>query len=121
MEITISQKEARVQVTVMQVQGKVDSSTYQEFTTAARKVILEGAQYLLLDLSNCEYMSSAGIRSLNEMYLLFRKNFPAEQGTRSERLKLFNPSDKLREVFSISGVDAFFEIHADKETAIASF
>lgn len=121
MQITISQKNARVPVTVMQVQGKVDSATYQEFTTAARKAILDGAQYLLVDLSACEYMSSAGIRSLNEIFLLFRKNFPDEQNTRSQHMKLFNPTDKVREVFSISGVDAFFEIHDNFETAAASF
>jgi anti-sigma B factor antagonist len=121
MEITISQKTARVPVTVMQVQGSVDSSNYQEFTTAASKAILDGAQYLLVDLSACDYMSSAGIRSLNEIFLLFRKNFTDEKGSRSQHLKLFNPSDKLREVFSISGVDAFFEIHMNFETAVASF
>lgn len=121
MEITISQKTARVSVTVMQVQGSVDSSNYQDFTSAARKAILEGAQYLLVDLSACDYMSSAGIRSLNEIFLLFRKNFADEQGGRSQHLKLLNPSDRLREVFSISGVETFFEIHADIETAIASF
>jgi anti-anti-sigma factor len=121
MEITISQKTARVSVTVVQVQGMVDSSTYQEFTSAARTAIEAGAQYLLVDLTQCEYMSSAGIRSLNEIFLLFRKKYPDEKSPRSQHLKLYNPSDNLREVLAISGVDTFFEIHTNLETAIASF
>ena len=121
MQITISQKKARVPITVMQVQGKVDSATYQEFTAAARQAVLEGAQYLLVDLSACEYMSSAGIRSLNEIFLLFRKSFADEKDARSQHLKLLNPNDELREVLAISGVDAFFEIHNNFETAAASF
>jgi len=120
-EITISQIESRVPITVMEVKGSVDSSNYQDLTSAAHTAIEAGAKYLLLDLSNCEYLSSAGIRSINEIFLLFRKKYPDEQGQRSQRVKLFNPTSKVREVFTISGVDAFFEIHANFETAIASF
>jgi anti-anti-sigma factor len=124
MEITISKKQARVPVTIMQVRGKIDSSNYQDFAEAARKVVAEGTEYLLLDLADCEYMSSAGIRSLSEIYLIFGKSFPREgrkRVSRSEHLKLFNPSEKIKEILSISGVDAFFEIHANLETALASF
>jgi anti-anti-sigma factor len=121
MEITISQQTSRVPVTIITVQGSVDSSNYQEFTNAARTSVEAGAHYLLVDLSRCDYMSSAGIRSLNEIFLLFRKSHPDEGGARSQHIKLFNPSPKLMEVFSISGVDAFFEIHSNFETAIASF
>lgn len=121
MEITISQKNSRVDVTVLEVQGSVDSSNYQALTDAARSAIEDGAQYLLFDLSRCEYMSSAGIRSINEIFLLFRKKYPTENAQRSQHIKLFNPSDKLRSILVIAGVEAFFEIHSNFETAIASF
>lgn len=121
MEITISQKNSRVQITVVEVKGSVDSSNYQELTDAARTAIEDGAQYLLFDLSSCEYMSSAGLRSINEIFLLFRKKYPTENAQRSQHIKLFNPSEKLRSIFTIAGVDAFFEIHSNFETAIASF
>lgn len=121
MEITISQKNSRVLVTVMEVQGNIDSSNYQELTDAARTAIEAGAQYLLFDLSRCEYMSSAGIRSINEIFLLFRKKYPSESAQRSQHIKLFNPSEKLQLILEVAGVNAFFETHFNFETAIASF
>jgi anti-anti-sigma factor len=124
MEITTSQKQARVAVTVMKVTGKVDSSTYQEFSDAIKKSVARGTHYLLLDLEACDYMSSAGIRSLNEAYLLFKKSYPIpgeDKIAKSPWIKLLNPSDKIASVLAISGVDTVFETHTDMTTAVASF
>lgn len=121
MEITISQIDARVKVTVMQVQGMVDSSNFHDLVVAGWKAALEGTGYLLIDLSECDYMSSAGIRSLNEIFRAFRGRYSEEKSAHSQRVKLLNPSSKLREIFDISGVDVFFEIHTNLQTAVASF
>ena len=124
MEIAISQTQARVPVTILQVQGKIDSTNYQEFGAAAQQVMEAGAEYLLIDLSYCGYISSAGIRSLNEIFLKFRKSHPdesREKDSRSQHVKLLKPSEKISDVLAISGVDAFFEIHTDLAAALASF
>lgn len=113
MDITTSKMQGRVAVTILQVRGQVDSSTYQDFSAA------EG---LLLDLAQVDYMSSAGIRSLNKISLLLRKKFPQErQSPRSSHLKLLNPQDRVFDVLKLSGVDAFFETHINLEKAVASF
>jgi len=124
MEIITSQKQSRVKVTIMKITGKVDSSTYQEFSEAIKQSVARGTHYLLLDLEACEYMSSAGIRSLNEAYLLFKKSYPIpgeEKITKSPWIKLLNPSAKIASVLAISGVDAVFETHTDLLAAVASF
>jgi anti-anti-sigma factor len=122
MEISFSRKQSRVPVTVMQVRGKVDAANHQRFLEEAREAIRGGARYLLVDLSACDYMSSAGLRALNDLLLLFRQSHPADEtGTRSARIKLVNLSEKLAEIFSVAGMDAFFEIHTEFETAVASF
>lgn len=124
MEITISQKQSRVLVTVMRVAGSIDSSNYQEFSAAINQTVATGTHYLLLDLSACGYMSSAGIRSLNEAYLLFRKTYPVpnlEKTAISPWIKLLNPSAKIAEVLAMSGVDSFFATYTDLDTAVASF
>jgi anti-sigma B factor antagonist len=124
MEITTSQRQGRVPVTVFHIRGMVDSSTYQDFTNALRTAIDSGAEFLLLDLAEVSYMSSAGIRSLNEISLFLRKKFPQEKlgwTPRSTRLKLLNPSDRVAEVMKVSGVDSVFEFYSDLEQAIASF
>jgi len=124
MEITTSQLKGRVPVTVFHVQGVVDSSTYQEFNERLRQAVEGGAEYLLLDLAGVFFMSSAGIRSLNEISLYLRKKFPQEtasKGKRSRHLKLLNPRERVLDVLKMSGVGMFFEIHADLEKAVASF
>ena len=80
MEITTSQIQGRVPVTVLRVQGTVDSSTFQDFTNIMRTAIDGGAEFLLLDLTEVPFMSSAGIRSLNEISMFLRKKFPQEIG-----------------------------------------
>jgi anti-anti-sigma factor len=114
--------QGRVAVTVLHIRGDVDSSTYQEFSTAMRKAIEGGTEHLLLDLAEVNYMSSVGLRSLNEISLLLRKMYPQEdQGPRSSHFKLLNPTDRVFDVLKMSGVDAFFEIHTNLEKALASF
>jgi anti-anti-sigma factor len=124
MEITTSQLQGRVPVTVFHVQGVVDSSTYQEFTERMRQAVENGAEYLLLDLAEVYFMSSAGIRSLNEISLYLRKKFPQEKagkGSRSKHLKLLNPRERVLDVLKMSGVGMFFETHSNLEKAVASF
>ncbi len=124
MEITTSQLQGRVPVTVFHIQGVVDSSTYQEFTERMRQAIEGGAEYLWLDLAGVFFMSSAGIRSLNEISLYLRKKFPQEASgkeKRSKHLKLLNPRERVLDVLKMSGVGMFFEIHSNLEQAVASF
>jgi anti-anti-sigma factor len=124
MDITTSQMQGRVPVTVFHVQGVVDSASYQKFTATLREAIENGAEYLLLDLAGVYFMSSAGIRSLNEISLFLRQKFPQEPQGRppvSKHVKLLNPRERVLDVLKVSGVDAFFEIHANLEQAVASF
>lgn len=124
MEIIVSQTQARVPVAVLQLSGEVDSSNYQEFSDAAREAVEGGAQYLLLDMSAVTYISSAGLRAINEIFLMFRKKYPNEVSNpqqKSQRLKLFNPQQRVAQTLSISGVDSFLETHTDLQSALASY
>jgi len=122
MEITTSQKQGRVPVAVFHVNGTIDSANYQDFSRSLREQVDAGAEYLLLDLAGVSYMSSAGIRSLNELALLMRGKFAQDEKSKmSGRVKLLNPQERVLDVLKISGVNLVFEIHANLETAVASF
>jgi anti-anti-sigma factor len=122
MEITTSQKQGRVPIAVFQIQGVIDSATYQEFSRRVREQAEAGAEFFLLDLAEVSYMSSAGIRSLNELALLMRGKFPQDEKSQmSKRVKLLRPQERVLDVLTLSGVDSVFEIHANLETALASF
>jgi anti-anti-sigma regulatory factor len=107
-------------------------ATSEELQRQARRAFEDGMRDLVLDLSDVPYMSSAGIRALNDMFRLLRGATPAESdeaikkglsdGTfKSPHLKLVNPNRHVQEVLGMSGVDMFLEIHRNVKDAVASF
>jgi len=132
MEITTSQETGRVPVTVLHIRGDIDSSNYQLLDERAEAVIEGGAQYLLVDLTGVRYMSSAALRSLNQIFhrLRARSKDTSDEvmyqginaGTyKSPYLKLLKPSKTVLEVLKVTGFDMFLEMHDDLKSALASF
>ena len=130
MEISVSQEEARVPVTVFQLKGELSSE--EPLSGLAQDAYDNGARYLLLDLTKVPYISSSGLRAIHQVYYLFRGTLSEEneqkvrQGIvsgsyKSPTLKLFKPSKNALKALSLSGYDMFLEIHKKKAAAIASF
>jgi len=134
MEIKTFTEKGQVTVTVMHVDGNIDSSTYEAFQAKADELIKNGAQYILVDLTHTPFVSSAGIRALQHIYEQLRKLHPdsdisndeVKKGIRagtykSPRLKLLNPSKEAATTFEMTGFDMYIAIYTDKAKAIASF
>jgi anti-anti-sigma factor len=134
MEIKISTENGRVPVTVMHVDGNIDSSSYEQFQSKAKQLIDEGARYILVDLSHAPFVSSAGLRALHALFTDLRSRNPDAQlsdeqvkkgisaGTyKSPHLKLLNLSPETKTAFETSGFDMYIDTFTDKNTAIASF
>ena len=58
MEIKVSTENGRVPVTVLHVDGNIDSASYQNFQSTAKALIDQGARYILIDLSHASFVSS---------------------------------------------------------------
>lgn len=134
MEIKVSKESARVPVTVMHVDGNIDSSTYEKFQSTAKQLIDEGARYILVDLSHAPFVSSAGLRALHTLFNELRSRNPdanlsdeqmrkgVSAGTyKSPHLKLLNLSPETRTAFETSGFDMYIDTFTDMKTAMASF
>ena len=134
MEIKVSTEQARVPVTVMHVDGNIDSSTHEGFKARADELIQGGARYILVDLSHAGFVSSAGLRALHSIFNTLRtlqpdSNLTDEQvkkgianGTyKSPHLKLLNPSKDTETAFRLSGFDMFIETFSDRKSALDSF
>jgi hypothetical protein len=130
MEITVSQAQGRVPVTILHVSGALTSS--EELEQRAREAFDAGATDLLVDLTNVPYIATAGLRALHNIYTLLRTDSPAESdaavsvGIRagtfsSPHLKLLKPSAHAMEALRVAGYDMFLEIHQDLQRAVASF
>lgn len=134
MEIKVSTENRSVPVTVVHVDGNIDSSSYSEFQKKTQQLIDGGARHIVVDLSHVPYVSSAGLRALHEIFNQLRAKDPANpmsdedlrrgisSGTyKSSHLKLVNLSNETKTVFQMSGFDMFIEIYDDLEKALDSF
>ncbi len=130
MELNLSQEQGRVPVAVLHVKGNIDSNSYMEFQTFAEKAIADGAKDLLIDMREVPYVSSAGLRALNQIYNKLRAT-SEDVGTvskgvtagtyKSPHLKLLSPSARVLETLKMSGFDMFLDIQSNLKNAIASF
>lgn len=134
MEIKTTTENGRVPITVIQVNGSIDSSTYEAFQSKVNELIEGGARYILLDLGETDFISSAGFRAFNDVFNKLRSLHPdtnlddkdvmkgVAAGTyKSPHLKLFGLSKDARTAFELAGFDMFIETFKDRKTAIASF
>lgn len=130
MEITVTEEQARVPVTVFRLDGELTSE--DTFSAKVREAHQAGTRNMLIDLSEVPYMSSAGLRALHAAFTLLRSESPEESdaamrkgitaGTfTSPHLKLLNPNKHVLEVLKTAGYDMFLEIHHDYKKALASF
>ena len=134
MEIKVSTENGRVPITVLHVDGNIDSSTYETFLSSTRKLINEGARYILVDLAHAPFVSSAGLRAFHTIFNELRSinpeaNLSNEEikkgisaGTyKSPHLKLLNLSPESKTAFETSGFDMYIDTFTDRKAAIASF
>lgn len=94
-------------VIVLEVTGRIDSSCAAEFDQELSQVIAGGATNVLIDLQGVDYLSSAALR----VFLVAEKQLSAVGG----KLNLCGPQPHVREVFQISGFDAYCTIPESKE------
>lgn len=135
MEIILSQENGSVPVSVISVKGDLDASSYLDLVNTAQQLYDEGTRYLLLDLSDLAFISSAGLASLHMVTKLFRgeRSDPAQGWTAfkevdrereremQKNVKLLNPSSEVDKVLDTVGFKRFFEVYTDLDEAVQSF
>lgn len=132
MEIKVVTENARVPVTVMNIHGDIDSITYQAFQAKADELISDGARYILVNMAEAPYISSAGLRSLHNIFNKLRslhkdvnddelRKKMSAGNYKSPYIKITNLSSHIKEVFELSGFETYMEVHDDIGQAVASF
>ncbi len=134
MEVKVFTENGRIPVTVMHVDGNIDSSTYEAFEASANEALKNGARHVLVDLSHAKFISSAGLRALNNIFNHLRSLDPDSKMTdeevraginagtyKSPHLKLLNVPVNAKTAFELAGFDMFIETYTDMKTAVASF
>ena len=136
MDITVSQEQGRISISVIKVSGELDGQSYEALISRAREVVDGGIRNILLDLGDLTYISSAGLVSLHTIALLTRgEELPdpeagwsalksmdrSRDGGLQKNLKLLNPRPEVVSVLDMVGFSAYFEVFTDKQKAIDSF
>lgn len=137
MQITVSQEQGKVPVTVLKLEGQLDGQTYGNLIAKAQEAYKSGAASILLDMEGLTYISSAGLVSLHTVALLLNgqevpdpeqgwsafKSMERSQGSGSTQthIKLLNPRPEVVSVLEMVGFSAFFEVFTDRQQAIESF
>jgi len=93
------------EILVLRIGSQIDSSTSPELGAKLEQVIGEGSLYLILDLDNVPYISSAGLRVLSIALKAIRNR--AVDGN----LYLAGMSKTVAHAFRISGFDQVFCIY----------
>lgn len=132
MQLKVSTENARVPVTVVHVEGNIDSASYEAFLSGVEEAINAGARHVLIDLSKVPFVSSAGLRALNILLNRLRALTPDvsdeemrkginDGSYKSPHLKLLNPSRETATTLDSSGFSMFIQEFHDLHTALASF
>ncbi len=105
--------EIRQNIDIVILKGRIDALSAPGVNQEIESVLDGGRDNMLIDFKKLEYISSAGLRVL----LIVAKKMRAVQG----RLVICNLSEKVDEIFDVSGFKAIFDICATQEEALCKF
>jgi anti-anti-sigma regulatory factor len=99
-----------VSVTILHLKGHLHAGTEKELLDHARQSHEDGARHLLLDLSELEVLSSAGLRAVQNIFKLFTPQSDMElmrqhgdEPYKSPYLKIVCPNPQIYYIFNIAG------------------
>lgn len=136
MDMIIEMVSGATAVTILKVRGALDGSNYRDLIAKARELHAGGDDRLILNLSECPYMSSAGLVALHSIVILLQGGEVADteegwaqihqvvhapdHGTQSH-LVLLKPTPRVAQVLEMAGLEQFLPVFNDLDSALAAF
>ena len=116
--IVSEQVEGRVPVTIFHISGWLDAQSEGQLLETARLAYDEGARYLLINMSELDTLTSAGMRALQKVYQIFT---PKEDQFKIAHLKLCNAPPQIYNVLGITGFLQNIPMYESMDSALESF
>lgn len=108
--ITTSQIQGDVSATVFHLQGHLHGATEKDLLDRAYQAYEDGARYLLLDMSELDVLSSAGLRAIQNIFKLFTPDDDVEvmrqhgdEPYKSPYLKMVCSKPEIYYILNITG------------------
>jgi anti-sigma B factor antagonist len=90
---------------LFEIVGRIDGDNALAMAKAIEHAVISGRDQVFLDMSAVEYMNSAGLRELVKTFKLVQRV--------GGRLILINPSEYVRKLIELVGLESIFEIYVD--------
>lgn len=113
MAVKITSKEYK-RVDLIEISGRIDSSTAPQLEQALNKIIDEGRFRIVVDLENTDFMSSAGLRALIAALKQVRRFNRGD-------LRLSTIPPKVKKAFDLAGLLELFQVFDNSIDAVGSF
>ena len=107
------QKEKINDILIFSLNGRFDSNTFREFEKEIFNEIEKRSYFIILNLEQLDYISSAGLRAILRVTKSL-KNFAG-------KLVICSIPDSIAEIFEISGFNFFLKIAPNLEEATKEF
>jgi anti-anti-sigma factor len=117
-KLTREQAAGRPDITILHLSGWLDAQSEAKLVQAVQQAKDEGAQYVLLELSDMDTITSAGIRAMQKAYQLLT---PPGEAYKVARLKLCNAPAHIYQVLGITGFLMNVPNYESLEDAVLSF
>ena len=128
LNITASQIQGEVSVTILHLSGHLHGNTEQQLVDRARQAYEDGSTHILLDLSGVEVLTSAGLRAIHNIFNLLTPQSDVtvirqhgEEPYKSPYFKLVCPNPDVYYILNIAGFLQNILIYNNMDEAVNSF
>jgi anti-anti-sigma factor len=118
LRISSEEVQAAVPVTVFRLRGWLDAQSEEQLLEAARTTYDGGARFLLIDMTELDTLTSAGMRALQKVYQIFT---PKEDQFKVAHLKLCNAPPQIYNVLGITGFLQNIPMYESQDAALQTF
>ena len=98
MELTSNE---RAGITIIELNGDLDGNSAPQLQEEIEKTVTPDCNCLALEMTNCEFVSSAGLRVLLISAKLLKKN--------NGVVALIGLSDEVKDIMEMTGFEPYFE------------
>ena len=95
---------------IIEVTGDIDLHRSSKFQKKILSVLVDKPEKIVLDLSDVPYMDSSGVASMVKML--------SHANDGGMKLKIANPSEKVRSIMEITNLDSVFDLSPTVEDAL---
>lgn len=118
LKYTSEQIQGNVPVTVFHLRGWLDGQSENEFVNWANEAYEGGARYLLLDLSELDTLTSAGMRAIQKVY---KRYTPEEADKEGAHLKMSSAPPPVYHALKMAGFLLSIPMYESVQSALDSF